>query len=116
VRTSRWRESSAWLPWPKPYENGAKSTRPVEKDVTFQGGNEVANKGNELRREEIARLKHQIAYLEAGLEPDPPTPIEQAAALLKRVLTTQVWPDDFMSRMTRMELAQEIKQFLKGYE
>ena len=40
---------------------------------------------DELRRDKIARLKEEIAFLETHLEP-PPTPLEQAVTLLEQVV------------------------------
>ena len=41
---------------------------------------------------------------------------DQAIGLLKRVLTVQVWPDEVISRATRMELVNDIQQFLKEHD
>ena len=38
MKPSRRRESRAWLPWEKWYENGAKPARPVDMDVHSKGG------------------------------------------------------------------------------
>ena len=62
MKPSMWRESRAWLPWEKWYENGAKPARPVDMGVTFQGGNEVTKTINELR-DDNAMLRFQVEQL-----------------------------------------------------